>query len=77
MFNVYRLKKNLVVFFVCLKNKMNIINNLNIENSENVDIKKLLFENILYMDINLIFIKLYIFVLIFMKVLKNYFIFVF
>lgn len=56
---------------------MNIINNLNIENSENVDIKKLLFENILYMDINLIFIKLYIFVLIFMKVLKNYFIFVF
>ena len=55
---------------------MNIINNLNIENSENADIKKLSLENILYMDINLISIKLYIFVLIFMKVLKNHFIFV-
>lgn len=76
MFNAYRLKKNLVVFSVCLKNKMNIINNLNIENSENADIKKLSLENILYMDINLISIKLYTFVLIFMKVLKNHFIFV-
>lgn len=71
-----QIKKNLVVFSVCLKNKMNIINNLNIENSENADIKKLSLENILYMDINLISIKLYTFVLIFMKVLKNHFIFV-
>lgn len=76
MFNAYWFKKNLVVFSVCLKNKMNIINNLNIENSENADIKKLSLENILYMDINLISIKLYTFVLIFMKVLKNHFIFV-